>query len=100
MAFFLGALAGAAGYWMLSRRRMRTQPVVYTYTLQACRLCGCRNVRPQEAASMGLAPSLPVEALYPPTVQRRPFGYRQPYGYYDGYIPAYTYRGRRIRPFY
>lgn len=94
--------------------RLGRRPVVYTYRLQACRVCGCRSVSEQEAANIGFMSTLPVEAAYFPTptppyaprgappAPRRPYGYRQPYGYryYDGYAPAYMYRGRRTRPFY
>jgi len=102
--FFLGATTALIGSRIIGRLRARGQPVVYTYNLQACRLCGCRSVSRQEAAAMGLAQALPVETVYPSTMVRRPYGLRPQYGYryYDGYIPtpAYIYRGRRVRPFY
>jgi len=93
----------------------RQRQVVYTYRLQACRVCRCRNASEEEAVNLGLMQTLPIEAVYQPVysptsytprgaplAQRRPYGYRQPYGYrfYDGTTSAYTYRGRRTRPFY
>jgi len=78
-------------------RSRRQQPVVYAYQLRACRVCRCRDVNPQDAASMGYMPIIPVEQIYPQAMQYQPFGRRYQYGYGTS---MFAPRGRRVRPFY